>query len=115
LYSVFELFYLSLQVAVYGGLVDRVHDLLLCGVDPFLVDLSPLLSHVQGEEGDLLAHQETETLIGAASHPWIPSHHAYLFGPEFRACIASVCLVKVKYIYIVCLTTHQINDTSIDD
>ena len=81
---------------MYGGLVDRVHDLLLCGVDPFLVDLSMCLDQLKSGEGDSKSSQETEILVRAASHPWIPSHNAYLYGPEFRACIASVCLVKVK-------------------
>ncbi len=81
---------------MFGGLVDRVHDLLLCGVDPFLVDLSMCLDQLKSEEGDSNSCQETEILIRAASRPWILSHHAFLYGPEFRACIASVCLVKVK-------------------
>ncbi len=82
---------------MYGGLVDRVHDLLLCGIDPSLVDLRTCLDHLQSEKSDSLVHRDTEALIRAASLPWIPSHHAFLYGPEFRACIASVWLVKVKY------------------
>jgi hypothetical protein len=78
-------------------LIDRVHDLLLCGVDPSMVDLSTCIDHLQGEECDSLVYGETEPLLKAASRPWIPSHHTYLYGPEFRACIARVCLVKVKY------------------
>ncbi len=72
---------------MYGGLIDRVHDLLLCGVDPSLVDLSASLTHLKGDVA--------EGLLRAASHPWTPSHHAFLYGPEFKACIASLCLVKV--------------------
>ncbi len=86
---------------MYGGLIDRVHDLLLCGIDPSMVDLSMCLSHLQGKEGDSNVYRETEALIRAASHPWTPSRHAYLYGPEFRACIASVCLVKVGIVNIV--------------
>ncbi len=81
---------------MYGGLLDRVHDLLLCGVDPSMVDLSTCLSNLKGEEGhDVYLYQETDVLIRAASLPWTPSHHAYLYGPELKACIASLCLVKV--------------------
>ncbi len=76
---------------MYGGLTDRVHDLLLCGVDPSLVDLSASLLRLKNEEA-----RETESLLRAASLLWTPSHHAYLYGPEFKACIASLCLVKVK-------------------
>ncbi len=75
---------------MYGGLTDRVHDLLLCGVDPSLVDLSASLSHLKNDEA-----REIESLLRAASRPWMPSHHAFLYGPEFKACIASLCLVKV--------------------
>ncbi len=85
------LFSPSLQVAVYGGLTDRVHDLLLCGVDPSLDELSASLSHLKNDED-----REIDSLLQAASRPWTPSHHAYLYGPEFKACIASICLVKVK-------------------
>ena len=81
---------------MYGGLIDRVHDLLLCGVDLSLVDLRTSLSHLRDKEGDAVTYRATEALLKAASRPWIPSHHAFLYGPEFRACIASVCLVKVK-------------------
>ncbi len=76
---------------MYGGLTDRVHDLLLCGVDPSLVDLSASLSHLKNDEA-----REMESLLRAASRPWTPSLHAYLYGPEFKACIASLCLVKVQ-------------------
>jgi len=76
---------------VYGGLTDRVHDLLLCGVDPSLVDLSASLTHLKNKKA-----REIESLLRAASRPWTPSRHAYLYGPEFRACITSLCLVKVK-------------------
>ena len=82
---------------MYGGLTDRVHDLLLCGIDPSLVDLSPCLDHLKREGSDGHAFcRETEALIKAASRPWKPSDLAFLYGPEFRACIASLCLVKVK-------------------
>ena len=80
---------------MYGGLSDRVHDLLLCGVDPSMVDLSLCLTHLQSQDVDLHISRETEALIRAASRPWIPTHHAFLYGPEFRACIASLSLVKV--------------------
>ncbi len=80
---------------MYGGLIDRVHDLLLCGVDPSMVDLSMCLARLKSETGCSLVYGETDALIGAAFRPWIPSHHAFLFGPEFRACIASLSLAKV--------------------
>jgi hypothetical protein len=84
---------------VYGGLIDRLHDLLLCGVDPCLVDLSMCLSHLKSYQprpprGHV--YEETKALLRASSIPWEPSHHAYLYGPQFKACIASVCLVKVE-------------------
>ena len=82
---------------MYGGLIDRVHDLLLCGVDPSMVDLSMCLTHPRSEESDLHAYRGTGALIRAASRPWKPSRHEYLYGPEFRACIGSVSLVKVAY------------------
>jgi hypothetical protein len=78
---------------VYGGLIDRVHDLLLCGVDPSLVDLSTCLDHVKSNDEDV--YQETKSLLRAASLPWTPSHHTFMYGPEFKAYIASVYLVKV--------------------
>ena len=80
---------------MYGGLIDRVHDLVLCGVDPCHVELRTCIDHLQSEECDSFVNQDTEALLKAASRPWIPSHHAYLYGPEFRACIASLSLVKV--------------------
>ena len=80
---------------MYGGLIDRVHDLVLCGVDPSMVDLNVCLSHLQSGEGDSFVYRETEALLQASSLPWTPSHYAFLYGPEFKACIASVCLVKV--------------------
>ncbi len=82
---------------MYGGLVDRVHDLLLCGVDPSMVDLNVCLEHLKSEKSVSLVYGETKALLKASSRSWIPSHHAFLYGPEFRACIACVCLVKVKY------------------
>ena len=95
---------------MYGGLIDRVHDLMLCGVDPSLVEFSERLDHLESNdsssdecedrETDYCDNQETESLLRAASLPWTPSYHAYLYGPEFRACIASVCLVKV---YFLCM------------
>ena len=78
---------------MYGGLTDRVHDLLLCGVDPSLVDLSASLAHLKNDEA---RESAIDSLLRAASLLWTPSHHAYLYGPEFKACIASLCLVKVK-------------------
>ncbi len=84
---------------MYGGLIDRVHDLLLCGVDPFLVDLGISLAQLESGEDNLLFYLETQALLRAASRPWKPSRHAFLYGPEFRACIASLCLVKVGVIY----------------
>ncbi len=134
-----------------GGLVDRVHDLLLCGVDPSLVDLSTSLDQLKSgvvqDDEDGKAHsddgiddddddegdheeekecaeekenrqsvsREVETLLKTASHPWNTSNHIYLYGPEFKACLASVCLVKVPSMCIVCLTIHHLDDTSIDD
>ncbi len=81
---------------MYGGLIDRVHDLLLCGVDPFLVDLSVCIARLESFD---YAHviREMESLLTAASHPWTPSHHAFLFGPQFKAYIDSLCLVKVRH------------------
>ncbi len=112
---------------MFGGLIDRVHDLLLCGVDPSLVDLSTCLSHLRrseeeqlkrddndddydedqldnSDEDDHIAdedeyqceYQEIVGLLKAASFPWKPSQHAFLFGPGFKSCIASLCLVKVS-------------------
>ncbi len=81
---------------MYGGLIDRVHDLLLCGVDPSLVDLRNCLSRLTRSQRDGGAvDRDMESLLKAASLPWTPSHHPYLYGPEFKACITSLCLVKV--------------------
>ena len=98
---------------MYGGLIDRVHDLLLCGVDPCLVDLGKCLTHLRGNElgqdPHVHVYEETKALLRASSIPWEPSHHAFLYGPQFKACIASVCLVKVKscvsvrHVMVVCL------------
>ncbi len=89
-----------------------MHDLLLCGVDPSMVDLSMCILQLQSEEGDSQSCQETEALIRAASRPWTPSHHAYLYGPEFKACIASLCLVKVDIMRVVALALHLNRDES---
>ncbi len=83
---------------MYGGLIDRVHDLLLCGVDPSLVDLSVCLTHLKSNEArDHRVYEETEALFRASSIPWNPTHHAFLYGPQFKECIASLCLVKVSW------------------
>jgi hypothetical protein len=58
-----------------------------------MVDLSACVDHVK--QSDKRVYGEAESLLRAASLPWIPTHHAYLYGSKFRACIASVCLVKV--------------------
>ncbi len=82
---------------MYGGLIDRVHDLLLCGVDPSLVDLSVSLEDLKSDaKVDHLAFREMESLLRASSHPWEPSRHVFLFGSQLKACIASLCLVKVS-------------------
>jgi hypothetical protein len=116
---------------VYGGLVDRAHDLLLCGVDPSLVDLSMSLDQLKSgvvkddeddkarnddgiddddtdeedgeeeKENHQCVYREMETLLKTASHPWNTSNHTYLYGPQFKACIASVCLVKVTSMHLV--------------
>ncbi len=81
---------------MYGGLVDRVHDLLLCGVDPHEVDLRG-----DKDDGDVTSpvHREMDALLIAASRhdsrAWRPSCHAFSYGPPFRSCMASLCLVKV--------------------
>ncbi len=79
---------------MYGGLVDRVHDLLLCCVDPSLVDLSMCLDHLKNDDKsvDHCLYGETEALLRAASRSWTPSNHAFLYGPDFKACIASLCV-----------------------
>ena len=81
---------------MYGGLIDRVHDLLLCGVDPYLVDLSTCLARLESFD-HVHVIREMDSLLRAASHPWTPSHHAFLYGTQFKTCIASLCLVKVRY------------------
>ena len=86
---------------MYGGLIDRVHDLLLCGVDPSLVDLSMCLDHLKNNYSH--AYRGTVALLRAASHHWTPSSHAFLYGPDFKACIASLCLVKVSFRKLVLL------------
>ncbi len=120
---------------MYGGLIDRVHDLLLGGVDPSLVDLSVCLDQLKSDvvqddaddndeedheeekecdeekENHQSVYREMETLLKTALHPWNTSNHIYLYGPEFKACISSVCLVKVTSMYIVCLTTHHLQST----
>ncbi len=52
---------------MYGGLIDRVHDLLLCGVDPFLVDLRICLARIHravaasfGVDSDACMNRETD-------------------------------------------------------
>ncbi len=93
---------------MYGGLVDRVHDLLLCGVDPSMVDLSMCLSNPKNEEDpDVHPSRETEALLRAASRPWIPTHHAFLYGSELRACIASLSLVKVHIVDYLTLCVYS--------
>ncbi len=78
---------------MYGGLIDRVHDFLLCGVDPSMVDLSMCLARLKSASPRV--YRDTDALLRVVFHHWIPAHHAFLYGPEFRACIASMCLVKV--------------------
>ena len=83
-----------------GGLVDRFHDLLLCGADPAAVDLSLPLDMLSCNTYQL-AHvneavvSEMQWLVRVSSELWRPSRHAYLYGPEMRGCIASLCLVQV--------------------
>ena len=55
-------------------------------------------------------YRETEGLLRAASHPWTPSHHAFLYGPDFKACIASLCLVKVSFFQFILLIGLFLND-----
>ena len=97
---------------MYGGLIDRVHDLLLCGVDPSMVDLSMCLSYLKCESQQHHVDLEAEELQRATSHAWTPSHHAFLYGPEFKACIASLCLVKVIIMRIVALVLRLNLDES---
>ncbi len=92
---------------MYGGLIDRVHDLLFCGVDPSLVDLRTCIDHLQSGEGDSFVYREAEALLKAASRPWKPSHHAVLYGPEFKACVASLSLVKVHIFDCLTLSVHS--------
>jgi hypothetical protein len=82
---------------VYGGFVDRVHDLLLCGVDPHVADLTARLSSLRGDKDDdtILIYREMDALLIASSRAWRPSCHAFLYGPQFQACIALLCTVKV--------------------
>ncbi len=84
---------------MYGGMIDRVHDLLLCGVDPSLVDLSASLTlrdeFYPNDNGHHLDLLDVERLLSVSACSWKPSHHAFLYGSEFKACIASLCLVKV--------------------
>jgi hypothetical protein len=95
-----------IKIAVYGGLVDRVHDLLLCGLDPSQVDLS--ISPSILSQNDFLLFQETHALL-QASIQWMPARHAFLFGPQFKACIASLCLVKVLLDEIPSKSLFQFN------
>ncbi len=76
-----------------GGLSDRAHDLVLCGVDPSHMDLRECLSALRDQ--DEARHGEMSQLIRMASRHWRPSLHAYMYGPEFQACISAVCHVKV--------------------
>jgi hypothetical protein len=84
---------------VHGGFIDRVHDLLLCGVDPSLVDLSKCLDHLKSNHkgSDRHVYQETESLLRASSLHWTPSSHTFVYGPNFKASIASVFLAKVQH------------------
>ncbi len=93
---------------MYGGLIDRLHDLLLCGVDPSMVDLSTCLEHLKSNDKSTGQHvyRETKSLLKAASLPWTPSHHAFLYGPKFKACIASVSLVKVRFLFTSCVPVN---------
>ena len=81
---------------MYGGLIDRVHDLLLCGVDPYLVDLSTCLARLESFDHVHVIREMESLLRVACTIPWMPSHHAFMYGPHFRAYIASLCLVKVS-------------------
>jgi hypothetical protein len=83
-----------LQAAVCGGFVDRAHDLLLCGIDPYAENLDVFLSTLSDlDDGSCFEH--VRALLNMASWAWKPSLHAYLFGHRFQVCIASLCLVKV--------------------
>ena len=55
------------------------------------------------KNSDQHEYRETQSLLRASSCPWTPSHHAFLYGPQFRACIASLCLVKVSDIHTILL------------
>jgi hypothetical protein len=78
-----------------------VHDLLLCGVDSSMVDLRKCLARLKSASQRV--YREMEALLRVVFHHWIPAHHAFLYGPDFRACIASVCLVKVRCLSLAVL------------
>ncbi len=89
---------------MYGGFVDRAHDLLLCGADPSRLDFREVLSvlsstddkaHDISNDEKIVTNEAMQALMNMASMPWKATTHAYLYGPQFKACLASVFLVKV--------------------
>ena len=74
--------------------MDRVHDLLLCGIDPYADHLDNCLSTLSDLD-DGSCFEPVRALLNMASWAWKPSTHAHLFGHQLQACIASLCLVKV--------------------
>ncbi len=107
-----------MQLAVCGGSLDRVHDLLLCGLDPsHACSLDKCVAFLQRREADMLIqrnarqsffikkrkddvliedhHKDMVGILRFSGHCWATSRHAYMYGPQFQACITSVSSVQV--------------------
>ena len=87
-------FYLlsPLEIALRENMIDRVHDLLLCGADPISCkcDHNPDMISCKCDH-----NPDAMRFIYNALRPWTPERHAYLYGPGLKACIFSMFLVKV--------------------
>jgi len=85
-----------------------VHDMLLCGFDPYSVTKVVLEEAFKNWMSYSTAGPED--LIKMAKRPWNPRTHAYLYGTAFKSCNASLFLVKVICAYYETMGGNRLID-----
>eukprot|EP00054_Salpingoeca_dolichothecata_P031446 m.263528 g.263528 ORF g.263528 m.263528 type:complete len:758 (-) comp27011_c0_seq1:28-2301(-) len=98
-----------LQVACDARMVDRVHQLLVAGVDPTVhpkpsLPLLQLASSTGKYKGAPAPCRETLMLIKHSQRPWSPYTNS-LFSPRFRTTVFTVMLVQER---LACMETLPI-------
>jgi hypothetical protein len=85
------------QIAVSGVFLDRVHDLILSGVDPALIDTEACLDRI---EQVVPFYAEMDAFLQLCCRTgWSPRRHAFLFGPQLKAWVFAIALVEVQLMY----------------